>query len=121
MDTVKMTSQEFLDLLTYSTSNPTGISIGKQWKRETRGVWYLCEYIASNAPGYVDIKKSIIQIDNPIKRKSGGVVDPPPFFFAWYDFYIGFYYDRHNKILYFAPFPTLVFVLWRGTRKDPSN
>lgn len=52
---------------------------------------------------------------------SGGVVDPPPFFLAWYDFYVGFYYDRHNKILYFAPFPMCVFVLWRGIPSGPSK
>jgi hypothetical protein len=27
----------------------------------------------------------------------------------WYDFWIGFYYDRKDKILYFCPIPMIVF------------
>ena len=29
-------------------------------------------------------------------------------FFAWYDFWVGFYYDQKRKILYFCPLPMLV-------------
>ena len=29
-------------------------------------------------------------------------------FFAWYDFWLGFYYDRLHHILYFCPLPCLV-------------
>ncbi|MDP2660594.1 MAG: hypothetical protein Q8R28_07685 [Dehalococcoidia bacterium] len=25
--------------------------------------------------------------------------------FAWYDFWVGLYYDRHNRVLYFMPVP----------------
>lgn len=28
---------------------------------------------------------------------------------AWYDLWIGFYYDVGHRVLYFIPFPTLVF------------
>lgn len=28
--------------------------------------------------------------------------------FAWYDFWVGFYYDRKKHILYICPIPMLV-------------
>lgn len=31
------------------------------------------------------------------------------FFIAYYDFWIGFYFDSNKKILYFCPFPCFVF------------
>ena len=30
-------------------------------------------------------------------------------FFAWYNFWVGIYYDRKRRILYINPLPTLVF------------
>lgn len=28
------------------------------------------------------------------------------FIFAWYDFWVGLFYDKNKKILYFFPIPT---------------
>ena len=29
--------------------------------------------------------------------------------FKWYDFWIGFYYDKKNKVLYFCSMPMICF------------
>ena len=29
------------------------------------------------------------------------------FIFAWYDFWVGLYYDRYQRVLYFCPVPML--------------
>jgi len=38
-------------------------------------------------------------------------------FFAWYDFWIGFYYDRFDKILYICPLPMMVISIKRNYAK----
>jgi hypothetical protein len=38
-------------------------------------------------------------------------------FFAWYDFWMGFYYDRKKMILYWCPIPMVVIKIER-TRND---
>jgi hypothetical protein len=39
------------------------------------------------------------------------------FFFAWFDFWIGFYWDRKERTLLIAPLPCLVFEIKR--RSEP--
>jgi len=34
-------------------------------------------------------------------------------FFAWYDFWIGWYFDRNGKALYICPLPMLVIKIGR--------
>lgn len=65
--TVLMTQKAFDDLPEYSLSDPTGTTIGKQWKmgwgrRDGPLTWYLSEYIKCDEPGYVDIQRQEIQI-----------------------------------------------------------
>jgi len=35
----------------------------------------------------------------------------------WYDLWMFFFWNRHTKVLYFCPLPTIVFSFWWG-RKD---
>ena len=37
-------------------------------------------------------------------------------FLAWYDFWVGFYYDREFKELYICPIPCVVFKFYRVTK-----
>jgi len=36
------------------------------------------------------------------------------FFFAWFDFRVGFYYDHKGRALYVCPLPCFVFKVWRN-------
>lgn len=42
-------------------------------------------------------------------------------FFAWYEFCIGFYWDRKNKHLLFYPLPTVVFDFWNENSRLEKN
>jgi len=33
-------------------------------------------------------------------------------YIAWYDFWVGAYYDRDKKVLYLCPLPMCVFKIW---------
>lgn len=37
------------------------------------------------------------------------------FFFAWFDFWVGLYYDQKGRALYVCPLPCCVFKFWRNT------
>lgn len=37
------------------------------------------------------------------------------FFFAWYDAWVGFFYDQKKRTLYVCPLPCCVFKIWRNT------
>lgn len=50
LEWVTLTQGQFESLLEYSTTIPTGKTIGKQWRRqlyygEHRGEWVRCEYV----------------------------------------------------------------------------
>jgi hypothetical protein len=77
--TVKMSIAEFDALLEYSTTLPTGTTIGKKWKRHilsglNRGEWWLGEYVPdpSGSSGKVGITWKKIEtptlIEEEIKR-----------------------------------------------------
>jgi len=40
-------------------------------------------------------------------------------FFAWYDFWIGVYWDRKRRILFCCPFPTVVIALYFAPPDQP--
>ena len=58
-------------------------------------------------PEVISIKLSPDQIDRiqmKVKKHNRRI----KFFFCWYDFWVGFYYDRRRKKLYFCPIPCFV-------------
>jgi len=84
METELVTQKEFDDLLEYSTTYPTGTTIGKVWKRhnyifKSKGQlynagqlpndvelieerWLHCEYVPSIKEGYIAVKLKILKI-----------------------------------------------------------
>ena len=43
------------------------------------------------------------------------------FFFAWFDFWVGFYYDQKGHALYVCPLPCCVFKFWRSPTQDAPD
>lgn len=39
-------------------------------------------------------------------------------FFAWYDFWIGWFYDIKKKVLYICPLPMIVIKIERKNNED---
>jgi hypothetical protein len=64
---VVVTPREFSNLKEYSCSYPTGVIVGKRWKRkknyydESKG-WWLGEYIYDPEPGWATVRWREIQI-----------------------------------------------------------
>jgi len=42
------------------------------------------------------------------------------FFFAWYDFWVGFYYSRKDRRLYICPVPCCVLMISWHRHKEPD-
>lgn len=66
LEVVEMPQFEVDALLEYSTTLPTGKTIGKRWKRRLfvgpkAGSWVLCEYVEDPDPEYVGIASRLIQ------------------------------------------------------------
>lgn len=69
---VQMSQRELDNLPEYSASLPTGVRIGKRWKRDVhfrpgprrhQPAWLLCEYtVSALGPAYCDIKYSRIDV-----------------------------------------------------------
>jgi len=60
LENVELSLSEFESLLEYSTSLPTGKTIGKKWKRRLfvgkyRRVWLVGEYAEDEDPAFVKI------------------------------------------------------------------
>ena len=62
-DTIHLTQTEINGLLEYSCSVPTGVIVGKRWKRRIIGGWLMGEY-TEGRPGYINtVWKRIIKIN----------------------------------------------------------
>ena len=48
-----MTDEAFRKLKNYSHTTPSGVYVGKMWRLERRGVWYLAWYSECAEPGFM--------------------------------------------------------------------
>lgn len=75
LEYLKISEKDFLALMEYSSTIPTGTTIGKRWRRgqrwrdkngEIKTKWYIGEYVEDPDPKYVGIKWYI-----PLIEKGG--------------------------------------------------
>ncbi len=62
----------------------------------------LSEYASRDAHATLEIQKFAVKRVLKVRFK-----------FAWYDMWIGFYYDRLTKVLYFCPLPCCLFTFYK--------
>lgn len=76
METIKMSNTEFQSLLEYSTTIPTGTTIGKRWRRNTGEGWLMGEYIPDpqGDPGMVGIKWRKIETPTLLEEEIARIV-----------------------------------------------
>lgn len=74
----RIKEKDFLNLLEYSTSIPTGATIGKRWRRHhqwkdkdgsIKSTWYIGEYVQDADPKMVGIKWT-----RPLIEKDDGFI-----------------------------------------------
>lgn len=78
LEPVEMVQSEVDALLEYSTTLPTGKTLGKQWKRRLfvgpkAGSWVLCEYVEDPDPRYLGIHSRLVQVRVTAPAPSEGV------------------------------------------------
>lgn len=59
---VFMSISDFGKLRNYSSSVPSGVYVGKMWKAQRRGIWFLCWFDVHPDPGYCSIKHLKIRL-----------------------------------------------------------
>lgn len=76
LERVELTKQEFEALLEYSTSLPTGKTIGKRWRRylfsgPCAGQWVMCEYVEDPDPEFVGVLNRLIVLRDNMPGQDG--------------------------------------------------
>lgn len=80
---VTMDRREFDDLNEYSASYPTGVTLGKRWRRhdgafdpscpQSEWTWLLCEYVeCPEDPGYLTVKMSRVRFLDEVPKGGHG-------------------------------------------------
>lgn len=79
-----LTTDEFEALLEYSTTLPTGTTVGKSWKRRMiigpfRGAWWACEYVEHEDPRLIGIDTYTIYVNgHPARWLPDEHLEPQP-------------------------------------------